>query len=162
MPTIRMNITEWKAYQWKLAANYKPTLMRGVLSGAKRCLAYIQKRTRDAKAVDTGAYLRAWKAEPTDAGAHVYNAAPYSPIIEYGRRSGARQPPVAALISWVKHKLGIKDEEARSVAFLIARAIGRRGLPARRIATAPEAITEMTKIVGDEIQHEIDRMLVSK
>jgi hypothetical protein len=37
-------------------------------------------------------------------------------------------PPVEALIDWVKAKLGVTgDKEARSVAFLVARKISRRG-----------------------------------
>jgi hypothetical protein len=51
----------------------------------------------------------------------------YLPIVERGRRPG-RRPPVQALVLWVVRKLGITDEKrARSVAFLIARKIGRRG-----------------------------------
>jgi hypothetical protein len=47
--------------------------------------------------------------------------------VERGRNPG-KQPPREAIELWVRRKLGISgDEEVQSAAFLIARAIGRRG-----------------------------------
>jgi hypothetical protein len=43
-----------------------------------------------------------------------------------GRRPG-KQPPTAALVPWVRKKLNVEPARARSVAFLVARKIGRRG-----------------------------------
>lgn len=52
--------------------------------------------------------------------------APYAWYVIYGRGPG-RRPPTSALIPWVEKKLGYVDKVARSVAFLIARKIGRKG-----------------------------------
>lgn len=50
----------------------------------------------------------------------------YAPPVELGTKP--HFPPVEALIDWVKAKLGVTgDKEARSVAFLVARKISRRG-----------------------------------
>lgn len=49
---------------------------------------------------------------------------------EWGRRPGATQPPVSAIRQWMRRRLGTDDAR---VAFLIARAIGRRGLPAHHV-----------------------------
>lgn len=46
--------------------------------------------------------------------------------VETGRSPG-RRPPMAPIEAWVNKKLGISGKAGRSVAFLIARAIGRRG-----------------------------------
>lgn len=46
--------------------------------------------------------------------------------VEHGRRPGA-MPPITPIELWVNRKIGISGPEGRSVAFLIARAIGRRG-----------------------------------
>jgi hypothetical protein len=55
------------------------------------------------------------------------NATLYHDAVETGRRPGKR-PPTAALIPWVGSKLGIPPgPEREQVAFLVARAIGRRG-----------------------------------
>jgi hypothetical protein len=52
--------------------------------------------------------------------------------VEYGRRPGARMPPVSAVEDWVMTKLQIPPgRDRRRAAFLVARAIARRGIPAR-------------------------------
>lgn len=52
----------------------------------------------------------------------------YGEVIELGRRPGKKQPPVSALIPWVRSILGITSvKEQKSVAFLIARSIGIHG-----------------------------------
>jgi hypothetical protein len=49
---------------------------------------------------------------------------PYGLPVEEGRSSG-KWPPIDAIELWVRRKLGLQGSEARSVAFLIARAIGQ-------------------------------------
>ena len=62
----------------------------------------------------------------------VFDPVAYAMAVEGGSRP--HFPPVAPLQLWVRRKLGIGNEkEARSVAFLIARAISRRGTPAVRM-----------------------------
>lgn len=50
----------------------------------------------------------------------------YGLPVETGRKPG-RRPPKDAIKLWVIRKLGLTGREADSAAFLIARAIGRRG-----------------------------------
>jgi hypothetical protein len=50
----------------------------------------------------------------------------YAAYVETG--TAPHFPPSSALVFWVKKKLGVQnDKEAKSVAFLVARAISRRG-----------------------------------
>jgi len=52
----------------------------------------------------------------------------YAAAVEFGAR--AHFPPIASLLRWVQAKFGAADpREARSRAFLVARAIARRGTP---------------------------------
>ncbi|HET7276134.1 MAG TPA: hypothetical protein VFI91_13275 [Longimicrobiaceae bacterium] len=52
---------------------------------------------------------------------------PYALVVERGRQPG-KMPPPEALELWVRRKLGVQNvNEARSVAYLIARKIGREG-----------------------------------
>lgn len=53
----------------------------------------------------------------------------YGRFVRGGRKPG-RQPPIAALLPWVIKKLGVAGPRARSVAFLVARKIGKRGVKA--------------------------------
>lgn len=70
----------------------------------------------------------------------------YGVVVERGRRTDAKMPPVAALIPWVqRHGLAgpgrgkASRTQARRVAFLIARKIARKGIPAHPyLATALE------------------------
>lgn len=55
-------------------------------------------------------------------------------VLERGRRPGQRMPPPDALELWVRRRLGVRDvEEAQQVAWLVARAIGRKGIKAVRM-----------------------------
>lgn len=55
-------------------------------------------------------------------------------VLERGRKPGAKMPPPDALELWVRRKLKIQDvKEARSVAFVIARSIARKGTEAVRM-----------------------------
>ncbi|MGH7459834.1 MAG: hypothetical protein ACREMA_02250 [Longimicrobiales bacterium] len=55
-------------------------------------------------------------------------------VLDRGRRPGAPPPPSDALELWVRRRMGVTDiAEAQRVAFLVARAIGRRGTKALHI-----------------------------
>ncbi len=109
---------------------------------------------------DRGTYARRFKARRLPEGAELRNDAPHAGVIEFGRRPGRRPPPVAVILRWVRRvgldvsglaskRRGVrkksKGKRARKgrvqgvrraqaqVAFLIARAIGRRGLPAHAV-----------------------------
>ncbi len=51
---------------------------------------------------------------------------PYGAVVEMGRRPG-KMPPVAPLALWAERKLGVAPDDARNVAFLIARKIAKKG-----------------------------------
>ena len=57
----------------------------------------------------------------------------YASVMELGRRPGARMPPVDAIVRWVIRKQIASGGSARSVAFLIARSIGRKGIRGRHM-----------------------------
>jgi hypothetical protein len=99
--------------------------LRGVNEGAEV--------TERLKIVDRATYKQRFKATRTREGATLANDAPHASVIEFGRRPGARQPPTAAILGWVRRKLGKRGADAQTTAFLIARAIGRRGLPAHAV-----------------------------
>ena len=51
----------------------------------------------------------------------------YGIVIEEGRRPGQRMPPVGPIALWAQRKLGVSGKVARSVGFVIARSIGKKG-----------------------------------
>lgn len=111
-----LNSKEFALYHRKLAERFRPAVLRGVNSGAARAVSYLVERTRAAPpanpsgigsggAVDTGAFIRSWRAVPMPDGASLVNTSGYSPIIEDGRRARSKFPPRAALIAWIRRKL---------------------------------------------------------
>jgi hypothetical protein len=63
--------------------------------------------------------------------------------VEFGRRPGQRPPPVNALLDWVGLRFGISDpKQQRSLAFRIARAIGKRGTRSMRNSPSGERMFE--------------------
>jgi hypothetical protein len=87
--------------------------------------------------VDLGFARQSWQVQidrpsPVLVQGSVYSNLDYMPYIEEGRRPGSRPPPSSALYDWVARKLGIAAKDIAGVAFVVARAIGQRGLPALR------------------------------
>lgn len=91
----------------------------------------IRNEAIDRVPVNTGELRASIGIEYTNAGlgAVIGTNAPHSKWIEKGRGPGF--PPLAPILYWVQRKLGIRDKTAKSVAFLIARKIGRVGFKAQ-------------------------------
>lgn len=108
-------------------------LRRFVTSGA------IQLTTEAQNRVPTyqGILRNSIKPTPTrNRGALVWGGAgtsvKYAPVMEYGRRPGARMPPVAPLKDWVKAKMGItKQSDIDRAAWAVAFSIARKGIEPR-------------------------------
>lgn len=130
---------------------------RGLLSAAHRLRERAIRQSRAAGAMDTGRYVQSWKAMPTENGAVTYNDAPYAGIIEFGRRAGARQPPVSALIPWIRRKLRLSPKEAASAAFAIAREIGRKGIKGRMIMQKTAELARTYAL--EEVRREVAKVL---
>lgn len=107
--------------------------------------------------VNTGMYKKAFMALPHQTGVKLFNPLPYAPMIEHGRRPGTF-PPIDAIAHWLAQKnlrtepeagkargrrllsgktIGERHEEASAtgLAFVVARAIARRGLDAKGVLT---------------------------
>lgn len=117
--------------------------------------------------VDTGAYRASETAGVEQTGPAIITGTVSSPlayamVIEEGRRAGARQPPSGALMSWVARKFGLTDpRQIRSAAFLVARSIARRGIPAKKpLARAVEANTAfLSQLFGTDFAAAVARRL---
>lgn len=130
--------------------------------------------------VDRGTYRRDFRFENTKDGATMYNFALYAAIIEWGRRPGAKAPPIQAIFEWVKRKgigssligpvqqvHGPRQQGGRRrsdrqdaverqqwwIAIEIARKIKARGLPPHLI------LDKAAYHVDVKIREEIDKLL---
>lgn len=168
MALLKLNAKQFARYHKSLAHRFKPTLLRGIHAGAQRAIPYLVDATRTAKpasehgstgAANTGYFINRWRVLRTKDGAIIKNVTPYGPVIDGGRRRGAKMPPLKPLIAWLRRRLGKSAEEAKRMAYPVARAIARRGLKARKILTSREARQKILDLVKEETIHEIEREL---
>ena len=76
--------------------------------------------------VDTGQLLQSGELIITPDGSTVRWALDYADFVEYGREAGS-PPPFEPIYDWCKRKLGLKDDEAKNVAWAIVNKIGKEG-----------------------------------
>lgn len=81
------------------------------------------------KPVDRGTYIRGFQVAREGDTVVVFNPTTHAAVIEYGRRAGTKAPPVNVLAAWVARKGIAKGKAARSVAFAIAKKMGKSGWP---------------------------------
>lgn len=173
MAVLRMNLKEWARYHKRLAEEFHPAALRGARSAALAVVRLAERRTRTAPpanpagkgkggAVNTGDFLRRWRWVGIPDGSRVLNDSPYAAIIEYGRTPNSSPPPTQPIRDWLIRRLKMSPAKAAALAPAVARAIGRRGLLARRILTSEDAVTEVQKILEREVKHELDRELARR
>lgn len=73
-----------------------------------------------------GSFTTDVRGRGVDMVGRMFSPLGYAAAVEHGRAAG-RPPPIEAIRYWVIRKRIADEAEADSVAFLIARAIGRRG-----------------------------------
>lgn len=108
---------------------------------------------------DTGTLRRSIMLQATPVMARVSTPLVYAPVMEFGRRPGAKMPPPRVLLGWARrHGFGIDS----GTLFVIARAIGRRGLKGhfymqKASAAVRAALPGRVKLAEDEIRKELSR-----
>ena len=149
--TFTIKVGKLGEYEKSLPRRYTAALLAAHDRAAKEMTLKLQAETRNAApthsggpvgAVATGKLLRGWafKLMRSSMTVMVYNTArdgkkQYDGLVEYGVKPGGKQPPTSSIMRWMT-AVGISGNSAmstRSVAFLIGRAIRRRGLKARLI-----------------------------
>lgn len=139
-------------FEKTLPRRYSQALTRAHDLAAKDIVAKLAKATEDAGpthaggptgAVATGKLMRGWKAImiKRDLRVEIRNSArdvnrAYQSLVEYGNKPGGSMPPAAAILRWMR-AVGIASHNMKSAAFLISRAIRRRGIKARLIMYGP-------------------------
>ncbi len=152
----------------------------GVIKALQRTARYgatqavrVSAQTRPFRPRATGTYERSFMVFKLKDGAVMTNSARHSIFVELGRRPGKR-PPLKPLIEWVKRKkigrkgLGrdkqgrfksLSSGQARAIAFLIARKIGRKGTKGKFVfrRTVPLMAKRLPLEIAVEMSKSIDR-----
>ena len=143
------NMGKWAA---ALGRRLQPVVRRALQAGGRAALPILRDATARYPIRATGAFMRGWRAEMSSWDKlYLRNIAPHSIFVEMGRRPGARQPPVMALIPWVRLVLGVPEERERSVAFAVARAIARRGIQARPVLMSEQTRARANRVVQQRL-----------
>ncbi|MFA6166745.1 MAG: hypothetical protein WC700_09020 [Gemmatimonadaceae bacterium] len=101
---VTITISAWpEALKLRTAAVHA-AIRAGLVEGAMRCVAIAVKATDDKSVMNIGQYKRSWRSVPTDRGATIENIAPYSGVIEDGRRPNGPPPPIDAIVAWCARK----------------------------------------------------------
>jgi hypothetical protein len=164
VPVVKIDMKQFVEQTKRMAEELIPTAVEGAYLAALRGVGIMQRRTREAPpanpagkgsggAVNLGDLLRGWKAEQLSDGARVYNIMGHAPVVEHGRRANKKPPPSDVIARWLQRRLGMSEDEARSIAFPVARAIGKRGLKGRKIAEGGQE--EIAEIALEEIERTI-------
>jgi len=129
---IDVDPRQLRAAQLRLAP---ATFLVAMRAGMNESTQYLKGEVQQLMPVNNGLARGSVFAEvrgATIAGLYGITASPleYVSVLEWGRRPGAPPPPVAAIQAWAARTLG---DGSRGTAFVIARAIGRRGLPAHHM-----------------------------
>ncbi len=96
-----------------------------------------QRVAREGAPRDTATLQRSIVRQVTPLMARVYTPLAYAAVMEEGRRPGAKMPPPDALRGWARRH-GIPE----SALFVLARAIGKRGIKGRFFFRAAKEATE--------------------
>ena len=94
-------------------------------------------------------------------GSNIKKPYPYPLVVEYGRKAG-KMPPPKALERWVHLVLKVPTDKAKGVAFLVARAIGKKTIKGKLLLTKayeksyPKVIANFNKAL-DNIVKEIGK-----
>lgn len=126
---------------------------RGLRRAGRMTVQRLKARTLQLRKVDLRQVLEGWRWSLVKQGStlrlDVGNAASHAVYVEFGRRPG-RPPPSQALEGWARRKLG----NAR-LAFVVARAIGRRGIAKTPLLTDPAFARRMREAVSTEVHKEM-------
>lgn len=163
MATIEVEFEGLGRLLSQLGVHADVAVNKGLLSAANRSRQLLVAESNRKRVTNTGNFRRAWKSarvvevDPGTTeirrGVQVWNAAPYSGVVEEGRRPGARMPPLEPIARWAQRKFRIPYRRARGLSFAIARKIAREGIPPKHVLT--DVIPRISSYIRDEVTHEV-------
>jgi hypothetical protein len=129
-------VVVWKDHD-KLAQKYpqaREIITRLTVNTMRVAVDHVEDQVVGRTPVNTGKLRQGWGTEIQGRQAEIWgkvvNPVFYGWRIEHGRDPG-KMPPSGALEYWVIRKLGVSPDEAKSVAFLVARGIKKHGIKGR-------------------------------
>jgi hypothetical protein len=164
--TVRIPVADLGRYMRTLGDAFGPAILRGLTGAAVRSVATLSNESNRKRVRDTGRYLNGWGHSPAmhlgpvAASIRVYNDAPYSGVIELGRRAGRKMPWVRntplesqPIYLWCIRQLGMTADEAAKAARPIAWSIKKKGIKGKYV------VRDVLRQLGDEGAQEVAKAL---
>lgn len=156
MPSVVVTPEQWaSAIEAHLMRDLK-MLPPVTMEVCHRGQAHVVGLTNQKRLVDRGRYKAGFRVAPMPGNpitSQLRNDTPYANVIEWGRRPMRPGPPLEPILGWVRRKLGLKGNEAKSAAWAIREAIHRRGL-------RPHHLMRQTRdLMRTWFQQEVERRL---
>lgn len=168
MVAVKIPLERLGDYEARLSrTGLREAMGRATVKSARDALVLFQRGTHTAiaaspngglpGAIAFGSFLGGWHVYGFPPGdVHVQNRESKAVFVEGGRKPG-KPPPIQALLPWVRLKLAPADEaQARLKAFLVARAIGKRGLRGRHIMQRALHEVVAKHVVNVRVQMELE------
>lgn len=143
-------VQRFGAFYARLGAGAGAAIKRGQAQAGKSIVADLRRRTVIADKLFRREVLEGWRWTPQGLKLVIDNSAPHLVFVERGRKPG-KMPPSKALRPWAEKRLG----DGR-LAFVVARAIGRRGIKPTPILTRSGFGQYMARRVMANIERELD------
>jgi hypothetical protein len=118
-------------FEGRFARELKNAQLRAMHAVGKAAVRMLAFASKDIK--DLGTYQVGWRYQAAFTKLFLRNIAAHAVNVERGRRAGAAMPPLAPIRAWA-----LRHGMSASAAWPIARAIARRGIPARPVLLKPE------------------------
>ncbi len=155
--TLDVDLSELHALGTRYAGA-EPVVRDELTKAMTRSALLVEGQARRVAPVDTGRLRGSITHEVRPFGGGVRGTVGttvvYAPPVEIGRRAGAAMPPAGALLGWMgRHGIPASAE------FVVRRAIGRRGIPARPFLR--RALREMEGRIRQEFAQVPRRVLAS-
>lgn len=168
--TVKIPIRDLGRYMRTLGDAFGPAILSGLTGAAVRSVATLANETNRKRVRDTGRYLNGWQYSPAmrlgdvAASIRVYNDAPYSGVIELGRRAGRKMPwlrdvPLEAqpIYMWCIRQLGMTADEAAKAARPIAWSIKRKGIKGKYVVR--DVLRRLSAEGSEEVGKALDRAM---
>lgn len=171
MVTRTIAVRDLGRFERRLGSAYPAAVRAAMWRGAKAAVMALASVPN--QPFDLGGYSSGWAALPTPTGVVVRNRAPHAVFVEMGRRPGARMPPASALAGWVIRHWGVSPvvrgskggrfrsnrDAVMDAAWMLARAIGRRGIAPRPLLMAPNMRDFVRGVVDENVKRALRSLL---
>lgn len=147
MPTIKMRLDQLPGFLAEDARKFPFQTLAGIRAAARRGKDHLRNQTP----VAMGTLRASWDDRPHPYGADIVNDAPYAAAVEGGARPYViSRDGIDNLILWAMQKFAVTSDEARGIAFGVAKKLAVRGQDGRFFVRG--ALPALRRIMEQEIR----------